>query len=418
MVANGVLTVALGNTLIESDFPIRDGNWHYVAVTYLPSTELNETGILTLYIDGLEAAEQAVNVTTSGTSSPGCFLGPQGAPFEFVSWTIWSQALPSDVMGVPQWGDPTSGTEAANGLVAAFDFANGTPTDVSGNHYPVSVAAQSQYTPCLQLSNNGTALIPSSNVNPGGGTGTPAAFTIMGWASLAPVASDPPAGSSWKLFSNGNSALSLFLYINLQGGLSAGYAWPNSPAVSAPVAGGSWAHLALTWDGTSIMTSYLNGSAVSTLSVTLTGFSTQNPTIGGTSPGTWCMQGLSIWSTCLNQASISQYMNGADPTEQPGCVSNFALLTDLDDSENGNSLNVTSAAGSCQISQLITPITAPQTVPAPATAVRKPVALDGPRLLLSQDLIGIAKKNGTDVDTPVSDTDMASPRICRNREVV
>ena len=55
MDSTGVLTAALGNIQLASEVPISDVNWHYVAVTYMPSympAPATETGFLTLYIDG------------------------------------------------------------------------------------------------------------------------------------------------------------------------------------------------------------------------------------------------------------------------------------------------------------------------------------------------------------------------------
>lgn len=398
----GVLTVVLGSSgELTSDVPITDSDWHYVSVTYLPSTDAGETGVLALYIDGLEAAAGAVNVSGSGPGS-GCYLGTQPAPLEFVSWTIWSQALPSDVVGAPQWGDPTKGTEAADGLVAAFDFAQGSAQDISGNSYAVSVAAQSWHTPCLELNDSGPGIATgiSSNVNPGGGSGTPAPFSILGWACVP----SPEATAVYPLLTNNDPSLRLMLSADGTGALSAGYAWGQNQ-YSTPLATGGWVHCALTWDGNSVASFYLNGLQANTQQITNPiSFVSPEVAIGSADTGTevWYLQGLSIWSTCLDQDSIDGYMQGADPTDQPGCVANFPLLTDLGDSINGNSLSV----NNCEITELITSMTTDEA--ATETSVFEPVALDGPRLLLPQDLKAIAKKNGIDVDSPLSASDMAS----------
>ena len=401
MDATGLITATLGNVPLASEIPIGDVLWHYVAVSYLPSppTEPNETGVLTLYIDGIEGAVDTVNVTTPG-SGTGCYLGVNNAPIEFASWSIWSEALPSDVIGAPQWGDPTQGTTAADGLVAAYDFANGGAKDLSSTNYPVTVAAQCWHTPCMQLNTGGVAnVLQASNVNPGGGTGTPGPFSILGWACVP----SPQATTNYQLFTNGDEGLMLQLTTDASNALSAGFFW--SATYKTPVTAGEWVHCALTWDGNNTLTFYLNGVVANTQQVTPAAV-TQDPFIGDQNGGGgWYMQGLSIWSTCLTQGAVDSYLLGADPTDQPGCVANFALLTNLGDSINGNTLNVYN--NTCQITEFITPVTA--AAAAAATDAPAPVAADGPRLLNHQDLIAIAKKNGIDVDTPVSEADMAGP---------
>jgi hypothetical protein len=59
------------------------------------------------------------------------------------------------------------------------------------------------------------------------------------------------------------------------------------------------------------------------------------------------------------------------------------------------------------MTDLITPVTASAAVT--TTAIQKPAALAEPRLLLPEDLKAIARKNGIDVDTPLSETEMAGP---------
>ncbi len=409
MDSNGVLTAILGNTQVVSEVPITDALWHYISVSYLPSVETNETGILTIYIDGLEATGESVNVTNSVQPVPGCFLGVNGAPFEFVSWAIWSQELPSDALEAPEWANPAIGTEAANGLVAAFDFAAGAPTDTSGNHYLVSVAAQNTHTPCLSLSAGGTATLGSSSVAPGEGSGTPAAFTIMGWAYVP----NPTSPSSYMLFMNGDRALMLLLSCNATNNLAVGYGWAGASYQGTTVLGNAWHHYALTWDGNNTVSFYVDGLLNNTASAAPTGFTIHDPTIGNAESGNWYMQGLSIWSTCLNAASISSYMNGADPTDQTGCVASFPLLTDLGDSTNGSADVLTPT--NCAITDFVTSgissaaATATSSAAVTATNVQTSTAAEGPRLLLPADLKAIARKNGIDVDTPLSDAEMAGP---------
>jgi hypothetical protein len=410
--ANGQLTIScdssgckvlFGDVTLSSGVPITDTNWHFVAVTYTPVAERNESGTLSLYIDGLEVSTEMLDISGQSTGSGGYVLGLNSSKIEFVSWTIWSLALPSDVVSTPQWGDPQMGTEADNGLVAAFDFANGTASDVSGNNYPVSVASQRWHTPCFQLTEGQATLASSDTVNPGGGSSsTPSPFSILGWACV------PSAGSgvSYPILTNNGANLSDSLVLELvsdnSSNLSAKFSWGQNSTAQVSVSSGEWTHLALTWDGTAL-TFYTNGLVSANPHPSPTTITTPQITIGSVNAdGPWYMQALSIWSTCLDQEAVKIYLQGADPTGEPGCVANFNLITDLGDSINGNALQVDPK---CVIFDLVTPVTATEAALAGPAAV----ADTSPQLLLAPALKKIAGANGIDVVSPVSDADTARP---------
>ena len=403
--ASGYCAATLGAVTVTSFVAITDTNWHFVAVTYAPS-QPDETGTLTLYLDGLEVGTELVNAnaTSSGT---GYLLGPNTSQLEFVSWTIWSLALPSDVVSTPQWGDPPAHSEGLSGLVAAFDFAHGSASDISGNNYPVTVAAQCWHTPCLQLQSGQATLPASDTVNPGGGSSTVSAFSIMGWVYV------PSAGVNcyYPLLTN-SSSVELQLESDENSTLSA-FCMFGESTVSESASSG-WNHLALTWDGSASLTLYVNGSPFpNSISNPPAPITTPDIIIGSVGTlGPWYMSDLSVWSTCLSQEEVEKYYQhsdleepelGPDPTGKPGCVANFNLRTDIGDSINGNELQTTN----CTIYDLITPFTTAElgAVPAPQAAA----ADSGPQLLLGPDLKKIASANGVDVVSPVSAGDAAGP---------
>ncbi|MEP7342890.1 MAG: LamG-like jellyroll fold domain-containing protein [Acidobacteriota bacterium] len=174
-----------GQGVAQSEVGLSDGIWHYVGASFTQSEDGSAAGTLSLYIDGFQADTEHVTSQASQTAGD-CALGVNAPSLDCASWAMWSSPLPSDVMDVPLWGAPVSGTEADQSLVAAWDFANGPATDQSGNSNPATIAQQVWHVPCLSLGANDQAQPdPADNLNPGGGP-----FTVMGWAYAPnPVAS-------------------------------------------------------------------------------------------------------------------------------------------------------------------------------------------------------------------------------------
>jgi hypothetical protein len=146
-----------------------------VVVSYDRSEGATE-GTLTMHVDGGKAIEPlATSPTAVDQEQPFQLVGGG----EIASVTLWDVALDVEDLA-PMWGPPEPGTP---GLIAAFDFANGPASDVSGNDYPVTFGQQDTQAwvqPCLDLDGTGWAVAQF----PGGPTEAGAPFTIMGWTRV------------------------------------------------------------------------------------------------------------------------------------------------------------------------------------------------------------------------------------------
>lgn len=388
-----------GTGAVQSEVSINDGNWHYVGVSFLQSEDGSASGTLSLYIDGFQADTE--HVAAGALQQAGeCAVGVNATSLDFASWSVWSTPVSSDVMDVPLWGAPATGTEADRGLVAAWDFANGPASDQSGQSNSVAVAQQLWHVPCVSMS-PGSYATPASldNLNPGAG-----AFTLMGWAYVPAAA----ANTQYPLISNIAAAGStLQLYVSYDNNANPGVNYLFGEA-GAEITGGvyipspmQWTHLALTYDGSQLVF-YINGNP-SGAAEQGTPPPIQNPnvTLGkSVNPGgsNWYMQGLSVWTQALQQSAIQGYMNGNDPTDQTGCVAFFPLVADLGNSVTGNSLTT---AGTIEITECNLPIsTFTPVVSAPvseAVGATAEAASEIPILQL-RDYRRLAAQQGIDVN--------------------
>ncbi|MEP7337658.1 MAG: LamG-like jellyroll fold domain-containing protein [Acidobacteriota bacterium] len=170
-----------------------------------------------------------------------------------------------------------------------------------------------------------------------------------------------------------------------------------------------WTHLALTYDGAQVIF-YMNGNLIGNPNQgTPPTIQTPNVLIGPSGGDEWYTQGISIWSSALDQTAIQQYMNGDDPTGQDSCLAFFPLLTDMGNTVTGNRLTGTTNA---TIIELTMPLaTSPGATAAAATpgarARSAAASASGPGdipILQVKDYKALAAQHGINVTSAAATT--------------
>ena len=380
---NMVVVTTSGNPLVN----LNDGKWHFVLVTFSGlglNAQGQPNGLLSLYVDGLPLDSQLV--TTNGvTTTPGdCQLPGSLAFLNFGSWCIWNQCLSGSEVEFPLWGSPAAGV-ASTGLLAAWDFSNGSLTDVSGNNCPIlsTNGTQSWYIPALYNSGGGSAQPDAQDgLNPGGN----GAFSVTMWAY--PI-QNVAYGSGTLLLNQGGTGFQAFRISVYAGQCTASFEQPplvpGTPGtVKSQVSSGlqksplTWYHIAVTYDGKSTLTLYLNGKQVDQ--------NTSAQPLTMTNPGVYIssdqqtqygyngyIQGLTIWTTCLDAADVVAYM-ASDPSSQPGCVGLFPFVADMNNVITGRPCATKTFPGNTPVSigTLLLPVADASPPPVPPPPVIPP----------------------------------------------
>lgn len=370
-----------GNMLVRSNQSIADGQWHAVGVTYDPEPA-NNLGALNLFIDGVLVDKQLTANLLNNNGKGDIVLGANAVGLDVASLAVWNVTLVEELMETQAFGIPTGNDPAKQGLVAAWDFANGPAKDMVGSHALVSVSSQVWITPALFIDND-TLTTQELSVNN--------AYTMMAWyrstGSILVVAIHPhdDGREPWASITFARGALDF-----------------NIGAVNAVVASprDTWTHAALTWDGTKAVT-YVDGVVSNAFDAGPSVWA-QPATLSGSS---W-RQAMSIFNRALSADEVRKFMTpdltnpDTDPTADDGCIAWYPLVQDLNDPVGGVSLNgiVRSA-----IREDIAPVLATDVSTAKAANSR-------PRSLLTHPaaLAGLARAHGIDPD---SDPHPANPVI-------
>jgi hypothetical protein len=326
--------------------------WHYLLFTYgvFQQTIGGEVGYLFLYVDGNPAATpiKITSIVATRTTNNSMLFG--NADFDCLNLSIWNARLLPPIP--PSW--LVQGP--AQNLVAAYDFTVIPPADNSGNNMPLVPSGEPPFTAVLASGltlNSGTYGLPSptDSLNPGSG-GNP--FTVHAWLSaqapnvLVPGSAVPLCSNQLAIFSNGQFSGSANLVISLlydttlnnftltvQLGGATGATLSASQAFNPE----EWHHVAATYDGSSVLTAYLDGQPVGSATVNNVGtIPVPSPVLGACADSTAPngmnypfngeIQSLGIWPTCLNQQQIQIYMT-TPPDASTGCLAFFDLATEF-----------------------------------------------------------------------------------------
>jgi hypothetical protein len=414
----GVVYANLGDSgsYVESSISIADGTWHYVTVAFeqfAPGSP-NTGGALRLYIDG--GLFDELNVAPSTAASTGtCQLGIStsgSGPVDIASWTYYAIAADGDVLDVPGWGEPPADSEAAHGLVAAWDFANGAAVDLAPNPTDMTVTAGplTWCTDCTQVPYDpeGAGIVPAAadGLNPGGA----GAFTVMGWVAV-------PQGAEANVFSNqftDNTYVSLSAW-STQVSYDAG---GQTETYTLPAATEDFQHVALTYDGQSFNL-YVNGTlAQGPTAIAISEKASAAIYLAGCMQATVAHQNVSVWSRALSASEIAMYAGSGDPTTAPGLVAHYNLMFGAQTINSTTQVpgvvnSVTWNAGSVSTAAVVgielrTAVTAADSARALA-AVRPAAETPDIRLMRYRDYRALAIRNGIDVDAMPTAADLATP---------
>jgi Concanavalin A-like lectin/glucanases superfamily len=394
---------------------LNDGNWHFLLVTFSQNTTgQNE---LSLYVDQLENEPKVVSTAAASTTPGDCQLPGQLGFLDFGSWCIWNQCLNGAQTEFPLWGDPTGGG-GASGLVAAWDFSNGSLTDVSGNHCPIvsTNGTLNWNIPALYNSGSGGAQPNAKDaLNPGGN----GAFSVTLWAYSG--TGNVTYQSGTLLINEGNTGYNVFRISNYASTCTATFEQPlgtvksQVSSVGHALPPGAWFHIAVTYDGSSTLTLYVNGVQTdqNTSAEPLT---IANPSVFISSDANdhgfeGYIQGLAIWTTCLDAADVVTYM-ASDPSGQTGCAGFFPFVADMSNVVTGQPCT---SGGGTSISTLLLPVasaSAPPVPPGNTSESAASIATAATTDVISMthpEIIAAAAKIGIDTTSPPNDSTEASP---------
>lgn len=332
----GALNVWFGgfgdrSAVLSTPPAIADTEWHYVAVTCRPGLNATESHI-TIALDGVVLADRSVAIPASTGSAAFYYLG--AGALEFVSWSIWSRALDTVALEVPEFGPPATTSPDDQGLAAAFNFATGPARDVSGHNRSIEAHAGPTYWPRLRLAG-------LSSFNPA--TSEQASFfgrvsTLMTWVQLP---REFPAAVLTLAKSDADE-----LTLSGVGQLSLTLGAASIPL--GPIVPGTVIHLAAEIirdpDGSSTLSAWLNGNYAGqgTTALAAKGPVPAEFLINQT-PFDMAAQGLSIWSRALNPLEILADYQGKSFENFDGLLAGYPLQQDLKDLQGGGAATVHNA---------------------------------------------------------------------------
>ncbi len=318
---------------VKSSTPLTVNTWHHVAVTY-------DGQNLTVYLDGVQAAQAPSASVIPDLSTVGAFVGNSG-------FNAFFQGMISDVevYNVARtaaqifedtviWDGPDDAT-----LVAYYDFSGLPCAERSGNALPMAFQGPPYMVACVPgLILNGTGYVDCGN-SPDLSLGGNVPYTIEGWFSGQ---TQPPDG---------------VLISKFQESVQAEYAvWVAPPPLQSYRNVGPWAatapgqmvsneyyHFATTYDG-SILRVYINGNLQSAQTIggqpsfpnlhTLIGaYYDVNGNIKRNFNGQ--IQNIRMWKVALSQADIRQWIYN-DPVADPDLIANFDFTTNPPTDTTGN----------------------------------------------------------------------------------
>jgi hypothetical protein len=313
--------------VIMSPQQLTVNSWHHLATTYDSSS-----GTLTLYVDGVQVAQGNFPYTAS-TSAADALIGAtlvngtldwflQGMVGEVMIWNVCRSAedVLNDSVQISYQGDT-----AVPALLMDMDFSSLPAADWAGNNIQVTLQQGANYCMCvpgLNLQSNAYADCGNNqDLSLGGGP-----YTIEGWFY-------PTDGTSGTIVSKFNA--------NVAGEYAIGYennriyvSQYNMPApiTSAPyITPDAYYHFATTYDAhTTLLSLYINGNLQASQYVSLMpsapsvdlliGAMFNNGTPSGFFQG--YIQNIRIWSTCLGQDQVRQWMYN-QPEIEPNLVASF-----------------------------------------------------------------------------------------------
>ncbi len=420
--AAGVVRAGFGGTdpVVDNGVSVGDGAWHFIGAAFQRPTTPSGSGTLGLYLDGVLVDDAAVAAAAPPVGGPpavqlGAGIG-SGDPADIASWTVWSVPCADDVMDVPQWGAPPAGSNADQGLAAAWDFAAGVGVDLGPNQIPISVAASALVwcTPCGQALAEATGFVPAAQdaLNPGGA----GAFTVMGWVSV-------PAGASAALFTTtlADPAKTQVVCVVSASQVAFGFAAdPQTVPLNAPL---DFGHVALTYDGAAFSL-YIDGSlAMGPAACALPTASASELTLAqNTGTATVAFQALSIWTAALTAQQVAMAMAAPDPdlTGADGLAGYFSLMsgpvTVQSQTETAGLVNTVTWNSAAVMSNFLfqecrTPVPPQSSAASAAIADAMVKAARQPperHLMRLPDWYALARRHGIDVAQPPTAADLAA----------
>ncbi|MDQ6617188.1 MAG: DUF6531 domain-containing protein [Actinomycetota bacterium] len=346
-VTNQYATLGITNTTISFDaytnrlnlttaYPLEDGSWHHVVATF------DGVSTAAVYLDGQQLGTGSLSPSTS-LSQQGLWIGnaQDGAsPFQgsLDEIAIYPAALsPSQVnahwragLAVACPAVPTSGYPGAvasdhptryfrlgeTAGAAAMEFAGG------------SSCRAAAYAPGVTHTRG--AIVADSNGSVGGPS--PADLSVFGSVDGLPAGGSARTFEIWErastsgtfgLISYGTATNNQYATLGITNTSVSFDAYWNYVMLSSPhpLEDGGWHHLVATFDGTSTVTLYVDGSSIGTGTLSPSTPLTQGLWIGKAQDGATPFQGsldeVAIYSSALSAARVAAHYNAGAPIGGP-----------------------------------------------------------------------------------------------------
>ncbi|HEX8174135.1 MAG TPA: LamG domain-containing protein [Pyrinomonadaceae bacterium] len=312
--------------VIMSPMPLTVNKWHHLATTYD-----SPSGTLILYVDGTQVARGKFPYTAS-TSAANALIGAtlingtpdwflQGMVGEVMIWNVCRSAedVLNDSVQISYQGDT-----AVRSLLMDMDFSSLPAADWAGKNIRVTLHQGANY--CVGIP--GLKLQGSAYANCGNtrdlslGEGS---YTIEGWFY--------PTSASGTIVSKFNASVAGEYSIEYADNRVhvTQYNMPNVISSAPFITPNSYYHFATTYDAyTTLLSLYINGNLQAAQYVTVMPSAPSVDMLIGAilrngAPASFFqgyIQDIRIWSTCLKQNLIKQWMYN-QPVIEPNLIASF-----------------------------------------------------------------------------------------------